>query len=218
VAPVAPSPINALAEYVAYRDAVERAALPRPARHRTPSGDHQDPVEPGTIPRDRNLARAAGTAAHQLLETWDFRDGDVLRKGIPAAAGSAAREFALDPDAVTGAVRDILEGFLASDLPRELAGAEILGREVPILLRDADGTTVHGYADLVYRREGRVHVADFKSDESTDAAHAGIYRSQLADYRDAVHRGLRLDAPPVAEVIFLRNGTRVELALEDRPR
>jgi len=48
---------------------------------------------------------------------------------------------------------EALGAFTASDLPRRFARAEILGREVPMLLEE-DGVTWWGWIDLIIR-EGR---------------------------------------------------------------
>jgi ATP-dependent helicase/nuclease subunit A len=123
----------------------------------------------------------------------------------------AARELGQDPARVAREVQAVLEGFLDSALPARLAGAEILGREVPILFPDPDGTIVHGYADLIYRREGRVYVADYKTDLDTGDARAASYRAQIAEYARAVEAALRLSEPPICEVLFVRGGRRVAL-------
>jgi ATP-dependent exoDNAse (exonuclease V) beta subunit len=88
---------------------------------------------------------------------------------------------------------------------------EILGREVPILFRDETGAVVTGFADLVYRHEGRVHVADYKTDEIGGEEAAGTYRSQLADYGEAIRRALGPEEPPRLEILFLRTGERIPL-------
>jgi ATP-dependent helicase/nuclease subunit A len=196
------------------------AARPTPPRFRNPSRDHRveatDREESGdtTDSSSRQLGRAVGVAVHRLLEWWDFRDGAVLRARAPGAAAFAAQELGQDPARVASEVLAVLEGFLNSALPAHLAGAEILGREVPILFRDPDGTIVHGYADLIYRWEGRVYVADYKTDLDTGDARAATYRAQIDEYARAVEAALRLSEPPIREVLFVRGGRRVPLPAE----
>jgi ATP-dependent helicase/nuclease subunit A len=201
-------------DFTAAADAARTAATA--VRFRSPTGDERareleavtDTAAP-VLPRD--VARATGVAVHRLLETWDFRDAKALRDGAVDAANAAAAEAGADGARVRTEVRTALEGLLASPLPRRLAGAVILGREVPILFRDAADTTVFGYADLLYRWQGTFHVADYKTDTETTPEQAERYRGQLTDYGDAVKRAWNLDAMPVLEILFLRTGERIPL-------
>jgi len=204
----------------AFGEAATLAATEPPPRFRSPSDDHRTrrtEDASGGVPRDRNTARGVGTAVHRALEGCRFPDppGEAV---VAGAAAAAARELNLDPDAILREAEAVLRGFFASELPGYLAGVEILGREVPILYRDPDGVTVHGYADLIYRRGGRIHVADYKTDEETSPEHAEGYRGQLADYGEAVRLGLGLGEPPATEVLFVRTGTRIPFAPEEAPR
>jgi len=216
------APPDMTGPYRAFLEATERAAAVRPPRFRRPSADHrairlesrnddEEETGSGASPRERNLPRAAGSAVHRLLEQADFRRPENLRERVGRVAEEEAADLGLDPARVEAETIAILDGFLASSLPGRLASVEILGREVPILFRDEAGATVSGYADLVYRHEGRVHVADYKTDELTGPLAAETYRGQLADYGTAVRSALGLDSPPVLEVLFVRDGTRVEL-------
>lgn len=205
----------------AFTQARAAAAVEPPPGFRTPSDDHagrRTEAAADGAPRDRNLARAVGVAVHRVLEGCRFPDAPEAAVHARAAA-AAARELGLDADAVLREVETVLRGFFDSDLPAYLAGVEILGREVPVLYRDPGDVTVHGYADLVYRLRGRIHVADYKTDEATDPEHAAGYRGQLADYGEAVRLGLGLAEPPATEVLFVRSGARVPLAggEEDTP-
>jgi ATP-dependent exoDNAse (exonuclease V) beta subunit len=159
--------------------------------------------------QDPNLARAAGTTIHMLLEHWDFKDPAALRDRIDQTSSRTAHENQVDETELAGAVERIVDRFLATDLPRFLAGVEILGREVPVLFRDRNQATVHGYVDIVYRHEGRVHVADYKTDETTTVEHAKVYAGQLADYVFAIEHALNLSDTPVGEVLFIRSGDRI---------
>ena len=91
---------------------------------------------------------------------------------------------------------------------------EVLGREVPMLLRDERGTTWRGSIDLLYREKGgAVVVADYKSD-TDEAGAAELYAPQMQVYREAVRRALDLDDPPRAELWMLRTGRVIPI---DRP-
>jgi ATP-dependent helicase/nuclease subunit A len=169
---------------------------------------------------DRHVALAAGTAVHAALERWDFRDAAELRSAAAlearrAAAGAGGRAD-LDPATlgrVTQETRAIIEGFLGSPLPGRLAEEQIVGREMPILYRDDDGTIWIGACDLVYRdREGRIVIADYKTDRLTGDPRraADRYRAQIGIYVQALSRALPGDTVR-AEVIFVRAGRAVPL-------
>ena len=195
------------------------AAEPGPPRFRNPSLDHllaatdkDESEDPGLHLYAPDLARAVGVAVHRVLETWDFQDGDAWRQSLPSIAERTARELGmLRPEDLEREASTILAGFASSQLRTYLLGVDILGREVPILWRDPDGATVIGYADLIYRTSGNVHVADYKTDADARPAHAALYRPQLADYGRAVERALSLEVPAITEVMFIRTGTRVVL-------
>ncbi len=220
VGEAARTPLDPAALAGAFRDAALLASGAVARRSRTPSADHraetadsraEDAAEtPGA--RRRDLARAAGGAVHAVLEHWDFREPAAVPELVRRAAPGSAAEFGLDPADVLEAAGELLAGFVTSELPSRLAGAEILGRELPVLYLDDAGTVVHGYADLVYRLDGRVHVADYKTDAGDPRALAEHYRAQLADYAAAVRGALGLNEDPVAELILVRPGIRVETA------
>jgi len=222
-APPPPLPERAalpdLVSAVHLRDSVA-AAIPTPNAFpfRTPSSDHQaERSEHAIVDTDRvtapppELAKLAGTAVHRLLEGWDFLDPGDLPRRLESVADSFTQE-AFSPAEILAEAGIILTAFLATDLPARLGRVDVLGKEVPILFRDAEGLTVHGYVDLVYRLDGRVHVADYKTDVVKNAtAQAAGYAGQLTDYGEALTRAMRLDAPPVLEILFLRTGDRIEL-------
>ena len=115
---------------------------------------------------------------------------------------------------VERAARAVLETFLASDLAVRLREVELLGREMPMLLRDDAGVTWRGSIDLLYRRDGSVVVADYKTDEDETGA-AERYAPQMQIYRDAVQRALGLEDPPRAELWMLRSGRVIPLERAD---
>ncbi|HET9233985.1 MAG TPA: UvrD-helicase domain-containing protein, partial [Candidatus Eisenbacteria bacterium] len=205
--------------YRSFQTAAEMAAQTGPPRFRNPSLDHlllatdkDESEDTGLLTHSPDLARAVGVTVHRVLETWNFEDGDAWRERLPSIAERTARELGISrPEELEREASSILAGFASSSLPTYLKEVEILGREVPILWRDPDGATVIGYADLIYRASGNVHIADYKTDADARPAHAALYRPQLADYACAVERALSLEAPPITEVIFVRKGTRVVL-------
>jgi ATP-dependent exoDNAse (exonuclease V) beta subunit len=109
-----------------------------------------------------------------------------------------------------------LEALLATDLPRRLREVEVLGRELPLLLRDDAGRTWAGTLDLLYRDplDGQLVVADYKTDRSPDAQARARYRSQLEVYARGVARLFPSEPPPRLELVWLRTGQRERLSLE----
>jgi ATP-dependent helicase/nuclease subunit A len=203
--------------YTSFERAAEIASRPAPARFRNPSLDHvlaatdRDETEnPGLHTQTPDLARAVGVAVHRLLEHWTFGGGHDWKAAVGPVVDRTARELGISRvDALERETSLVLNAFDVSPLRSYLDGVEILGREVPILWRDAEGRTVIGYVDLVYRRDKRVHVADYKTDVDTSPGHAAGYRPQLADYASAVQAALGLASSPITEILFLRAGTRI---------
>ncbi len=146
-----------------------------------------------------------GQLCHLVLQGWDFKV-----KGDAAAACARARDL-LERRAPGPRWKEaereasgVLAGFLASPAARELAGAEILGRETPFAYADGP-TTVRGAIDLVYRLNGRLVVADFKServDEPSSAALREKYARQGRAYLDAVRKAWGEEAE--FRLLFLR--------------
>jgi ATP-dependent exoDNAse (exonuclease V) beta subunit len=105
---------------------------------------------------------------------------------------------------------EALEGLLASDLPARLQRAEILGREIPLLLEEA-GSTWRGWIDLLLRENGEVVVVDWKTDADDRFEETGPARHgpQLRLYARAVQRALGLARPPRCELAHVRTGRAI---------
>jgi ATP-dependent exoDNAse (exonuclease V) beta subunit len=78
---------------------------------------------------------------------------------------------------------------------------------VPAAEDDPALAAIVGVADLVYHRDGRVVVADYKTDrisgEDQLADRSEHYRPQLELYARAVQEALGLDDTPAMELWFL---------------
>ena len=115
----------------------------------------------------------------------------------------------LDRAEVESATRDALEPFLRSDLRKELTSFEVLGRELPFLL-EIDGQRWSGTIDLVYRRaDGRIVVADYKTDREVPTEAPEGYRQQLRIYGRAIERAFPDEENPVLELLYVREGKRI---------
>jgi ATP-dependent exoDNAse (exonuclease V) beta subunit len=141
----------------------------------------------------REAAIELGIVSHKILEEWDFATPkkDFKKKLKKATTLVAAQE--------------LMEAFLETPAYAHLAGATIVGREIPFFYPNGE-TVMRGIIDLLYEKDGKLVVADYKTSRSSDSEH---YRQQGAAYREAVERALK--RPAVFEVIFLRTGERAAL-------
>ncbi|MCX5796229.1 MAG: UvrD-helicase domain-containing protein [Elusimicrobia bacterium] len=158
-------------------------------------------------PAGPGLGPLVGQLCHKVLALWDFRRpadlGAALATACRALAGAQPEA---DWAAARGEAEAVLRIFLGSRAARELAEAEILGRELPFVYGEA-GAVVRGTIDLVYRQGGRVVVADFKSEAAAPRSLGALrerYRRQGEDYRAAVERAWGL-ADVEFRLIFLRS-------------
>ncbi len=164
--------------------------------------------------QSREVGRIAGIAAHRLLERWNFLSpsselreqiGPVLQEILPS------EERSLLP-AVTDSLHELFMVFGASPLYDRLRSSQILGREVPFIMPWEDQQVMEGVMDVLYRFDGDLWIADYKTDVvSPDqaAATAEQYRVQGEVYKTAVKRGM--EGAPRFHCLFLRCGVAVEL-------
>ncbi|HEX7902096.1 MAG TPA: UvrD-helicase domain-containing protein [Planctomycetota bacterium] len=127
-----------------------------------------------------------GTLCHRVMEGLDFQAPRVPEGTDPEAAA-------------------ILEKFFKSAAFKELAGAEILARELPFVV-PRDGTMLEGVIDVVYRRGKKLYVGDYKTDKVMKPEAHALIRDV---YADAARRAL--GEPPTFKLIYLRQGKAVEL-------
>jgi ATP-dependent helicase/nuclease subunit A len=156
-----------------------------------------------------------GIAAHRILESWDFaRPPADLLKQIPHAL-----DHLLSPEQhdvrsqATDSLTDIFTTFGASEWYARLRSAAILGREVPFLIPWDDRQVMEGVIDVIYRLDGKIWIADYKTDwisASEASARAEVYAHQAAIYREAASRCLGLSTISF-QFLFLRPGVCVDL-------
>jgi ATP-dependent helicase/nuclease subunit A len=152
--------------------------------------------------------------AHSLLERWDFSQDP---SGLLAQVDSALQKALGSDDqssagAVAESVSDLLATFGRSEAYARLRSSEIVGREVPFIMPWGDRQVMEGVMDLIYRLDGGLWVADYKTDVvSADqaAVRAERYRTQSEVYKAAVEQGLGIR--PRFHCLFLRCATAVEL-------
>ncbi len=163
------------------------------------------------------LGKAIGQVCHAVLAGWDFRAGrrpDLSAAVDRALAGLEGLSFGTAKAAkVAKEGCEVLSAFLECSYAKKLAKADILGREVPFYLREEDGRLVSGVIDVVYRLEGALVVADWKSDDVPASAIKKAterHANQARYYREAIERAgwgkvARFD------LVYLRLGDALEL-------
>ena len=187
-------------------------------RHLTPTGlDKRRGLvrgEANVVRQDAAIARLVGVIAHRVLERWDF---SLDPSGLSAQVGSAfwaALEPGdqIDAGAVVNCVSDLLAIFSQSEAYARLRSSQILGREVPFIIPWGNRQVMEGVIDLMYRFDGQLWIADYKTDGiSADqaAVRAEQYRWQSQVYKTAVKQSL--NAEPRFHCLFLRCGVAIEL-------
>jgi ATP-dependent helicase/nuclease subunit A len=182
----------------------------------TPTRYLQEESKPAVAVVEESLVAGVsslvGQVCHRVLEDWDYRKVDdlsdriarayqVLKQRHPVAYWSpVARES-----------EKVLEDFLASPVAQALAQCEILGREMPFVFHGREGI-MRGSLDLLYRRDGRLWVADYKTDRVPPdqiALHAQRYEKQGRAYVDAVEKALGERCN--FQIIYLRLGQSVDI-------
>lgn len=186
--------------------------------------------------RDKGLGHDSGAfigiLAHRILEEWDFARGskELLAHVNRIWEQADATEFG---DHAASIKRELDEMFLMfgnSPVYQRLQQAEILGQEMPFLMpwkaSVGEGTSapelanlsavpvvMEGVIDLIYRVNGQVWIADYKTDrvqrsKATDVA--ARYRMQARIYAQSVAQVLQCGTVR-SEVIFLRTSQSIEV-------
>ncbi|HXX76123.1 MAG TPA: UvrD-helicase domain-containing protein [Nitrospiraceae bacterium] len=160
-------------------------------------------------------SRILGVCAHAVLEQWDFDSPD--RDPAPAIERACRQHLAPDLADRESVLRQelytIFSSFLTSELYNRLQRATILGREVPFLLPWEERQVMEGIIDLIYRLDGGIWIADYKTDAvSAEAAQprAETYREQAEIYRTAVRQAMGLSSVAF-QFIFLRPSMAIEM-------
>ncbi|TPW20168.1 MAG: hypothetical protein FD126_1959, partial [Elusimicrobia bacterium] len=162
-----------------------------------------------SAPRDR--AKLVGTLCHKVLERWDYRKGGNLAKRTEAAwKALKGADPTADWDLVYAEATAVLSKFVKSEAAEVLSGVDILGREVPFLRPLPDGSVQRGAMDLLYRKGGKVWVADYKTAAVKDAKTAQAeWGDQGAAYTSAVEAAS--GEPARFAVVSLKSGELIEL-------
>jgi len=168
-------------------------------------------------PFDQAPALLVGDLAHAFLQAWDFvADTKLFRDPLRMLVDRRLVEKTTKERAVIEAeLNGIFRSFFRSKAYAELAGARILGREVPLLM-PWQGQIMEGVIDLIYEKNGLLYLADYKTDriEKRNLREAAArYHRQAEIYSQAVRQSLGRE-PAGFKIIFLRLGEAFEIAAE----
>ncbi|MCZ6798867.1 MAG: UvrD-helicase domain-containing protein, partial [Nitrospirae bacterium] len=195
-------------------------------------GDEEsgDPESPEYL--RKSSGKIIGEFAHQILEQWAY-------SGPPRELQAHLTRFLenrplhhnpKEAQAIQRELTHIFQVFGKSSVYAKLQQVEILGRELPFMvpwrqqgvsINDAinQGMILEGVVDLVYRLDGEIWVADYKTDRVNShsiSEWAERYNEQLRKYQQAIAQVLGVNSVR-GEVIFLRTGQSVEIVPGDEP-
>jgi ATP-dependent helicase/nuclease subunit A len=187
--------------------------------HVSPSALMQNTMSaPGQRPEkvgDSELRRLGGIMAHHILERWDFA-GDPSRF-IDQIDATLQRyltneQLTLAP-ALSESLQELFTSFGRSEIYAMLRASTILGREVPFVMSWGKGQVMEGVVDLIYRLDGGIWIADYKTDavpSEAVPARAEAYRQQAEIYQAAVQQSLGISSVAF-QFIFLRPSVAIEM-------
>ena len=165
--------------------------------------------------RDPDLSRLVGVCAHAVLEQWDF--ARPRAEICPVIEQTCRRYVAQNHpeliDDVTEDLTAVLERFLSSEPYKRLQRATVLGREVPFAMPLGEGQMMEGVIDLIYRLDGQIWIADYKTDDvAAEDAQARVdrYRPQSEMYSRVVERSIGLSSLSF-QFVFLRPGIAIDV-------
>ncbi|MCC6311623.1 MAG: UvrD-helicase domain-containing protein [Trueperaceae bacterium] len=178
--------------------AARRAAVAAPASEAAVPGSHREP----------SAAERLGSICHRVCETTDWHDPAAgLKERVAEAVAYVAAEVepATERERLGEEAERMLRGFAHSAAARELRDATCLGRELPVLTATGRALSL----DLLLRRDGRLVIGDFKTDEHPDASrHVAQGRRYVAAVAEA------LGEVPEFRIYWLRSGTASTVTLE----
>lgn len=175
--------------------------------------------------RSRRISQVIGVLAHRLLEQWDYGGSPAEFHRLIATYCRSQLPLDCEKDRVRiqselGAIFDV---YGRSDPYRLLQRSELIGREVPFSIpwetaqdqttgKDrTPGQVMTGTIDVIYRLNGEVWVADYKTDDVEENELPELIRRyawQVQVYQAAVRQVLAVE-PAGFQFIILRKGMMI---------
>jgi ATP-dependent helicase/nuclease subunit A len=164
-------------------------------------------------------AMIVGSIMHMILSLLTYTDKlepiheiieQVLDHELP-------QESHLERAAILAEIHSMLSTFMQSEVYADLCTSTIVAREIPFLMPftfppgHVPTGLMEGRIDLVYRKDGRLWIADYKTDRVSEAEMGGraqVYDGQARCYMQAVRMGFG-EEPAGFKFIFLRLGKEV---------
>ncbi len=183
----------------------------------TESGKCDDvfPLDEQTLSDD---ARKTGIAYHKFLELWNFKEKNVDNELIrQLSSGNLSQEQA---DLLNA---DALKKIIGNDLFLKLGDFE-LRKEQPFISKlnakevgyDASADVlVQGVIDLLAVKGNKAIIIDYKASRKNAAALLKTYRPQLALYKKAIEKTLKLSVEKTL-LLNLFSGELIEVDADDR--
>ena len=152
-------------------------------------------AEPQSIsaPVARNIknSRRFGRLVHHLMQAImpPVEDGEIVRQ-----ADYYRKAYNCTPEEAKAAA-DVVRGLLANDVLRAAMDAELVYRELPIMVKLEDGKLVEGRADLVYFDGGTWTVVDYKTGGtgSQEKRQVALYAHALQVAKNAPVRAILVE-------------------------
>jgi len=162
----------------------------------------------------RERAILIGNIAHYILKQWDFsNDLSSYRSTIEEVCSRVVpKSFGDERDSIVDELDQIFKTFFTSPAYDELKRGIIIDREVPFTI-SREGGIMDGVIDLIYSIDGRLYVADYKTDKVTEGDIQGRIKEYALSgkvYMEAVRRCLKVEVSGF-KLIFLRLGKSVDL-------
>ncbi|MHB2025378.1 MAG: UvrD-helicase domain-containing protein [Elusimicrobiota bacterium] len=190
-------------------EAVEKPWIMTPTKLANEPDKSRFHIEDDERNQPSSAGALVGSVCHKALESWNFQAaGDVRAAAENASLVLRRLEPAAPWPAIEKEAADILSAFFNSEAARDISRAEVLGREIPFIV-DCDGAVMRGSIDVLYRLDGRLIVADYKSGKipgKIGAAARKKYAVQGEAYCRAVQAAL--GERPEFRLIFLREPGR----------
>ncbi|HEY3198084.1 MAG TPA: UvrD-helicase domain-containing protein [Nitrospirales bacterium] len=166
-------------------------------------------------------AMIIGSIMHTILNKLTYTDKLKPTHQITESALGLELPEELYPEreAILADLQGMLSTFIQSDMYADLCGSTIVAREIPFLMPFCFPSghlptgLMEGRIDLLYRKDGRLWIADYKTDrvsEAEMAERAQAYGGQARHYMQAVAQGFG-EPPAGFKFIFLRLGKVAEV-------
>ncbi|MCK5786671.1 MAG: UvrD-helicase domain-containing protein [Candidatus Sabulitectum sp.] len=145
------------------------------------------------VQTERERQMRLGTEVHGILEFIDFGEPDLWIKNNREQLFKSL-EF---PEEAIALALNFFGMF-------DLEGAEVLGREYPLLVNGKQY-----YIDLLLRRNGKLEVIDYKTDKNDPVLKTEDYREKQLLYKNTLKKITGKEV--TAKLVFLHHGVIIEI-------